>query len=81
MHVAFRSLQEVRTVEPRKLLGLHTIFFHLFLCVQESIDPLLPPPIRIIQTTAILLGDFCAIYIPPPPRLYLFMPYTIQYWS
>ena len=46
-------------------VGLCKIFFQFFLCVQESIIPLLPPPIRITHTTAIL-RDFCAIHIPPP---------------
>ena len=44
------------------VIGLYKIVFHLFLCVQESIIPLLPPPIRITHTTAIRLRDFCAIY-------------------
>jgi len=42
------------------------MFFHLFVRVQESITPLLPPPIRITPTTAIRLRDCCAIYILPP---------------
>jgi len=60
-------------------LGLYKIFFYLFLCLQESIIPLLPPPICMTQTTAILEREFCAIH-DPPPRPSLVMPYTIQYW-
>jgi len=36
-------------------LGLYNIFFHLFVCVQESVIHLSPPPICITHTTAILL--------------------------
>jgi len=46
--------------------GLYKTFFHLILCVQESIILLLPPPICIVHTTAILLRDVCAIYDLPP---------------
>ena len=47
-------------------LGLYKIFFHWFVCVQESILPLSPPPICITHATAILLRDSCAIYDLPP---------------
>jgi len=70
--------REYRWWVPGMGLGLYKIFFHLFSCVQESIIPLLPPPIRITHTAAIRLREFCAIYILPPTSLY--MPYTIQYW-
>jgi len=43
------------------VLGLYKIFFHSFLWVQESIIPVLPPPIFITHTAAILLHDVCAI--------------------
>jgi len=59
-------------------LGLYKIFLRLFLCVQGSIIPLLPPPICTTHTTAILWRDFCAIYDLSPTPLY--MAYTIQYW-
>ena len=54
---------------PDLRIGLYKIFFHLFLCVQESTIPLLPPPIRITRTIAILLRDVCAIYDLPPTSL------------
>jgi len=47
-------------------VGLYKIFVYLLLCVQESILPLLPPPICMTHTTAILLRDFCAIDDLPP---------------
>jgi len=46
---------------PAMQVGLYKIVFHLFWWVQESIIPLLPPPICITHTTAILLHDVCAI--------------------
>jgi len=42
-------------------LGRYKIFFHLFLCMHESIIPLSPPLICITHTTAVLLRNFCAI--------------------
>ena len=57
-------------------IGLYKIFFYLFLWVQESIIPLLPPPICITHTTAILLHDECATYDPLRPPVC--MQYTIQ---
>ena len=62
-------------IKQRMLSGLLTIgafwaytrySFTCFVCVRESIIPLLPPPVRITHTTAILLRDFSAIYDPPP---------------
>jgi len=47
--------------------------------------PLLPPPILITRTTAMLLRDFCVIarllYHIYTPRSSIYMPYTIQYWQ
>jgi len=37
--------------------SLHKICVHLFVCVQESMIPSLPPPICITHTIAILLRD------------------------
>jgi len=47
-------------------VGLYKIFVYLFLCMQESIIPVLPPPICITLATAILLRDDCAIHDLPP---------------
>jgi len=45
--------------------------FTCFVCVQESIIPLLPSPICITHTTAIQLRDLCAIHdLPPTLPLY-----------
>jgi len=54
-----------RIVGARGQAGLYKIFV-LFVCMQESIIPLLPPPVRITHTTAIRLRDCCAIHILPP---------------
>jgi len=47
-------------------LGLYKVFFHLFLCVEDSIILSVTPPISIAHTTAILLRGFCAVYDLPP---------------
>jgi len=46
--------------------GLYKISLHLILCVQESIIPLLHPPICITHTSAILLRDFVQYMTPLP---------------
>jgi len=72
------ALAQVEHRAARSWFGLFKIFVHSFVCVQESIIPSLPPPIRTTHTTAIVLRDFCAMYEPPRPSFYV--PYTIQYW-
>jgi len=57
-------------------VGLYKIFVYLKDFVHERIIPLLPPPICIVYTIAILLHYYCAIYDSPPPPFC--MPYTIQ---
>jgi len=49
------GIGDERCVPP---FGQYKIFFYLFLCVQESLIPLLTPPISIAHTTAVLLRDF-----------------------
>ena len=69
-----RSAANARMVRSRPIqcflvdyeCGLYKILFYLFLCVQESVIPLLPPPVCITHTTAILLRDLCAIHDFPP---------------
>jgi len=64
--------------QPTQALALYKIFFYLFLCVQESTIPLVPPPIYITHTTAILMRNVCAIYDPPPePPYWCDTPYNI----
>jgi len=58
-------------------IGLYTIFFHLFVCVQESIIPLLPPPICITHATAIRLRDSCAIFDLPTTLLLYAIHHTM----
>ena len=59
-------VRQRKELDTRVRVGLYKIFVYLFLFVQESIIPVLPPPIRITNTTAIRLRDFCAVYILPP---------------
>ena len=58
----------------------YTIYaFTCFLCLQESIIPLLPPPIRITHTTAIrLIARLLRhMYLPPDPSCICNIPYNI----
>jgi len=60
------------------LVGLYKIFFHLFVCVQESAIRSFPPPTCIGHTVATLMHDDWAVYEPPPDlRCVCLTPYNI----
>ena len=59
------------TLHKGKEVGVYKIWFHFAAFMWESIICLLPPPICIVRTIAILLHVYCARYdAPPTPPLY-----------
>ena len=70
-HVAYsvHLLACLAVYRGHQYLGLYKILIYVEAFVHESIIRVLPPPICIARTIAILLHDFSAVYDAPPTHL------------